>query len=208
MKRLLAIMLVALLGLTINPLDWESKFNEQQDQITALETENEQLRSELDTMANYLMTQEEKAKVNNFTVVYTSNVLVDVNLFASKKIVDISNCEIGDTFWVEFYVKIENTTSCSGGIVYWLDNITSFNFIEKTITKASMTFNEIQKTNTLNAGDKALVIIDLTAVDNLIIKVEGVYKTSGTSFALYMGAGQNEQSFTVLEAVIKATKLD
>ena len=208
MKRLLAIMLVALLGLTINPLDWESKFNEQQDQITALETENEQLRSELDTMANYLMTQEEKAKVNNFTVVYTSNVLVDVNLFASKKIVDISNCEIGDTFWVEFYVKIENTTSCSGGIVYWLDNITSFNFIEKTITKASMTFNEIQKTNTLNAGDKALVIIDLTAVDNLIIKVEGVYKTSGTSFALYMGTGTNGESFTVLEAVIKATKLD
>lgn len=63
MKRLLAIMLVGLLGLTINPLDWESKFNEQQAQIQDLQIENEELRSDLE-MANYMMTEAQKEKVD------------------------------------------------------------------------------------------------------------------------------------------------
>ena len=63
MKRLLAILLVSLLGLTISPLDWESKFNEQQAQIQDLQIENEELRSDLE-MANYMMTEAQKEKVD------------------------------------------------------------------------------------------------------------------------------------------------
>ena len=56
--------MMLILGFTLSPQEIETALTDLQTQITALETENEQLRSELDTMANYLMTQEEKAKLD------------------------------------------------------------------------------------------------------------------------------------------------
>ena len=107
MKRLLAIMLVGLLGLTINPLDWESKFNEQQDQITALETENEQLRSELDNMANYLMSSEDKTKLQGLPVVYVSQAGSDLNI-TTESIVTLLELELpAGTYQIDLFVRMQ-----------------------------------------------------------------------------------------------------
>ena len=188
MKRLLAIMLVGLLGLTINPLDWESKFNEQQAQIQDLQIENEELRSDLE-MANYMMTEAQKEKVDgkHYKLLLDdwSSIQTTPQQILSRSAPPTNYWTVGDvTFLLEqnkFYsvrivgkvISAENTTGFSIG--FKITSAATILGVAKGIIGSSVTEQAI---HTVSSGSvvPVLVMTDGDDTDGAIFILDFVIK--------------------------------
>ena len=209
MKRLLAILLVSLLGLTINPLDWESKFNEQQAQIQDLQIENEELRSEIDNMANYLMTETEKININRTITAYETSVTINIDYTAGGNLVTtLSGIESGKTYSIDIYFRIHNSSVANGGAAFWLTNTTSPYFTISIVTRATYTYVATQSFGQVTSAAKKITDQDFTAIDEMIVNVKGVAVASSTTIAFYVATGDTFEELIIDECIVKATKLD
>lgn len=207
MKRLLAILLIGLLGLTINPLDWESKFNEQQAQIQELQIENEELRSEIDIMANRMISEAEAANLTN--VVYAAGVVVNVAFMSGGNLVaTLNGIESGKTYSIDIYFRVHDSSEADGGAALWLTNTTNSYFTISKVSRATATYVTTQSFGEVSVASKAAIIQDFTAINEMIVNVKGVAEATSTTIAFYVGNGNALEELLIDECIIKATKLD